>query len=81
MLPDNRLRWRCRRGLLELDLMLKRFLEKHYVELSARQRLTFAALVEMQDHDLWQKVTDAASSTTDEAHVLALMRRSLSRRY
>lgn len=78
MLPDNRLRWRCRRGLLELDLLLKRFLDKHYLSLNAPQRLAFAALVEMQDYDLWQRVTDAAASDeADEAHVLALMRRSL----
>ncbi|MGH8753044.1 MAG: succinate dehydrogenase assembly factor 2, partial [Burkholderiales bacterium] len=26
----NRLRWNCRRGMLELDLVLTGFLDKHY---------------------------------------------------
>jgi succinate dehydrogenase flavin-adding protein (antitoxin of CptAB toxin-antitoxin module) len=29
MTDSNRLRWQCRRGLLELDIVLERFLEKH----------------------------------------------------
>jgi antitoxin CptB len=46
-LDDKRLKWRCRRGLLELDIVLQRFLERHPVD------PLFAELLELPDNDLW----------------------------
>ena len=40
----NRMRWRCRRGLLELDLLLGPFFEAMYLTLDADQQLNFPAL-------------------------------------
>jgi len=48
----DRVRWRCRRGLLELDLILKRFLETHFDRLDARQRDLFIQLLDESDNDL-----------------------------
>ena len=48
----ERLRWRCRRGLLELDLVLKRFLERHLDGLDAGQREVLGQLLEHADNDL-----------------------------
>jgi succinate dehydrogenase flavin-adding protein (antitoxin of CptAB toxin-antitoxin module) len=48
----DRIRWRCRRGLLELDLILKRFLENHFDRLDARQRDLFNQLLDESDNDL-----------------------------
>ncbi len=48
----DRVRWRCRRGLLELDLILKHFLENHFDGLDARQRDLFNQLLEEADNDL-----------------------------
>ena len=45
-LERHRLKWKCRRGLLELDLILERYLEKH----PADRRL--APLLELPDNDL-----------------------------
>ena len=33
----DRIRWSCRRGLLELDLVLQRFLNDHYLSLTVEQ--------------------------------------------
>jgi antitoxin CptB len=43
----NRLYWKCRRGLLELDLVLQRYLEKHPND------QTLVALLDLPDNDLW----------------------------
>ena len=48
----DRIRWRCRRGLLELDLILKRFLETHFDRLDSRQRDLFNQLLDEPDNDL-----------------------------
>ena len=52
MAEFDRIRWRCRRGLLELDLVLKAFLEHRYGELDAEQRRLFNELLEESDNDL-----------------------------
>jgi succinate dehydrogenase flavin-adding protein (antitoxin of CptAB toxin-antitoxin module) len=57
----DRVRWHCRRGLLELDLVLGRFLECHWPQLTAQQRDAFVRLLELPDGDLW----DLASGRTE----------------
>jgi antitoxin CptB len=47
------LQWRCRRGTKELDVMLNRFLDAHYAELSDEELLGFNQLLDAQDTDLW----------------------------
>ncbi|HEX5313839.1 MAG TPA: succinate dehydrogenase assembly factor 2 [Gammaproteobacteria bacterium] len=47
-----RLRWRSRRGLRELDLMLERYLESGYPQADAEERQAFARLLECADPDL-----------------------------
>lgn len=44
-----RLRWRCRRGMLELDLVLLDFVERQYPRLTPAQRQAFHTLLELED--------------------------------
>jgi succinate dehydrogenase flavin-adding protein (antitoxin of CptAB toxin-antitoxin module) len=48
----NRLRWQCRRGLLELDLLLERFLEKHGERLRGEHLSSFQTLLAFTDNEL-----------------------------
>jgi succinate dehydrogenase flavin-adding protein (antitoxin of CptAB toxin-antitoxin module) len=48
----DRVRWRCRRGLLELDLVLEAFLARGYGHLDAVQRGLFDELLERPDNEL-----------------------------
>jgi antitoxin CptB len=45
----NRLDWQCRRGMRELDELLKSFLVKRYSALDARDQRTFSVLLEYPD--------------------------------
>ncbi|HWA37556.1 MAG TPA: succinate dehydrogenase assembly factor 2 [Burkholderiales bacterium] len=49
-LARNRLQWKCRRGLLELDLVFERFLKKHPSDNLPD------ALLDLPDNDLWDIV-------------------------
>jgi antitoxin CptB len=51
---SHRLKWKCRRGLLELDLVLERFLQKD--PLSGREIMSMHELLELPDNDLWDIV-------------------------
>jgi antitoxin CptB len=48
----RKLYWRCRRGLLELDLVFKKFLEEQYSTLEANDKAAFQRLLELQDQTL-----------------------------
>ncbi|WP_295647239.1 succinate dehydrogenase assembly factor 2 [uncultured Methylibium sp.] len=48
----NRLRWRCRRGLLENDLFIERFFAANDGALSQRQARGLEALTDLADNDL-----------------------------
>lgn len=49
----DRLRWRCRRGLLELDVVLTNFLDQDYPVLSLAEREAFDKLLTVPDNILW----------------------------
>jgi antitoxin CptB len=53
----NRLKWHCRRALLELDLVFERFWERHGDDLDAQGEAALESLLELEDHDLWALVS------------------------
>jgi antitoxin CptB len=48
----GRLRWRCRRGMRELDVLLVRYLERDWPAASEADRQAFRALLERQDPEI-----------------------------
>lgn len=57
MLPPDirlaKLRWQCRRGMLELDLLLNYFLDKHFSQLSPQKQQEFERLLCCTDQELF----------------------------
>ena len=53
----KRLHWRCRRGMLENDLVLERFLDRYGQELSERKVEAFSKLLDYADNELWDLVS------------------------
>ncbi len=49
----GRIRWKCRRGMLELDMMLLPFFDQHYSELNEAQQKTFDDLLDEKDPVLY----------------------------
>ena len=45
--------WQCRRGMLELDLMLNRFVSEHLDELNEQQVARFEQLLTYPDPDIY----------------------------
>lgn len=48
----NRLRWRCRRGMKELDVLLQRYLQHDWPDAPASERAAFLRLLELPDPEL-----------------------------
>jgi antitoxin CptB len=53
----NRLRWKCRRGLLELDLVLERFVRRNANAMSEGDLARLGELLDLPDNDLWDIVS------------------------
>ena len=51
---QRKLHWKCRRGLLELDLVFQEFVEKHFEE---KDEKAFNELLDLEDNDLWDVVS------------------------
>ncbi|MEA3277513.1 MAG: succinate dehydrogenase assembly factor 2 [Pseudomonadota bacterium] len=56
----RRLRWQCRRGMLELDLLLIQFLEKGYNRMSGKGKSAFSRLLGYQDQVIYDWLTRQA---------------------
>ena len=70
-----RIRWHCRRGMLELDLVLHAFLERHFESLDAEGLEAFRSLLARTDPDLLDLVMGhAEAEAAGERELLALMR-------
>ena len=75
----SKLRWRCRRGLLENDLFIERFFGRHAAHLTKRQAAALSELMELSDNDLLdlllaRKDPEGELDRDDIRHVLAMLR-------
>ncbi|MES2879491.1 MAG: succinate dehydrogenase assembly factor 2 [Pseudomonadota bacterium] len=48
----SKLKWRCRRGLLENDIFIDRFFQRFESTLTVKQAQGLSALMDLSDHDL-----------------------------
>ena len=71
----ERARWRCRRGMLELDIVLQRFMDQYYRQLSKDEISQLESLLSFADNDLWDLICER-KATMDEGllPVLKLLR-------
>jgi len=74
----ERLRWRCiRRGLLEVDIALTRFLDETFERLNDDEQQAFVELANMEDHDLWHLISGQAEIDDPRlADVVTMIRKS-----
>ncbi|MCF6194272.1 MAG: succinate dehydrogenase assembly factor 2 [Kangiellaceae bacterium] len=49
----KKLQWQCRRGMLELDVILQPFLEQHFLQLTVEDQTAFVDLLTEADPDLY----------------------------
>jgi antitoxin CptB len=74
----SKLRWRCRRGLLENDLFIARFFERHAAGLTVGQASGLGELMDLADNDLLDLLLKrrelAGDAAPDTRMVLELLR-------
>jgi antitoxin CptB len=75
----SKLKWRCRRGLLENDLFVERFFQRHEADLTVRQGQVLGQLMDLADNDLLdlllrRKEPQGDLDTADVKQVLEMLR-------
>jgi antitoxin CptB len=81
----SKLKWRCRRGLLENDLFIERFFQRFSASLTRRQADAMGALMDLSDNDLLDvnlarkslQQVDAQLDRDDVREVLSMLREPL----
>ncbi len=75
---DSSLRWRCRRGMLELDILLNQFLDKTYIHTTDEQKTTFDQLLDYPDQLLFDLLLGyQPSSDTQVSALVQTIRQSV----
>lgn len=77
LMSKAKLRWACRRGMLELDVLLAPFVEEGYDALNEQQRVDFERLLACDDPDLFAWFMGHGKST--DSAIQALIELILSR--
>lgn len=71
----GRVRWRCRRGMKELDVVLERYLDRRYAAADDDERGAFRRLLDADDPVLWDWISGAMPvSDASLEQIVALVR-------
>lgn len=71
MSEQARLKWLCRRGMKELDVLLEHYLEHHYPRVSEAEQQAFREILDIDDPVLWYYVM-GKDSPADEAQQVVI---------
>ena len=66
----SELKWRCRRGMLELDILLNSYLDKNYRTMSAEQGAVFNEILDYPDQVLFDLLLGNMQSSDDNVNRL-----------
>ena len=73
----GRIRWQCRRALLELDLVFTRFLERDFDRLTDDQLADLDDLLRCDDYDIWALVNGSKACEVDRwQEMIGMLRQS-----
>ena len=71
----SRLCWRCRRGMLENDIVLARFLDARGASLAEDELAMLDVLLDLPDQELWDLIAGRAEPAASVAPLVAVLRR------
>lgn len=64
---QRRLTWRCRRGMLELDIVLQRFVKEQFGILSMDEMQVFDEMLELPDNDFWELISSSKGTQKSDS--------------
>ena len=75
MAGKKALKWRQRRGMKELDVLLERYFRRHHETASPEEKAAFERLLDREDPEIWLWVVGQQPAPPEFADVIAALRR------
>ncbi|MBL1140563.1 MAG: succinate dehydrogenase assembly factor 2 [Proteobacteria bacterium] len=73
----SQLLWHCRRGIREMDILFRDFIDQHYDELSDDEQQAFSKLLDEADLDILNWIMGKDKPDSDELmHIITLIKQS-----
>ena len=77
MSEKSKLLWHCRRGIREMDILFREFIEQHYDDLSDDDKQSFSTLLDEADLDILNWIMGKDTPDTDELkNIISIIRQS-----
>lgn len=73
---QGRLRWQCRRGMLELDVILNHFVDKHWLNLDNQLKAEFEILLSSSDQQLKLWLCEGKEAENEVTGIVGRIRES-----
>ena len=73
---DNEITYRCKRGLLELDLLLNNFYRTAKKKMSSEDKMQFLSLLEIDDFKLWDLIQKPINKDDQYSNLINLINSS-----
>jgi antitoxin CptB len=73
---DNKIAYRCKRGLLELDLLLNNFYKVSVKKMSSVDKMQLLNLLEIDDFELWDLIQKPSNKDSKHSNLINLINSS-----
>ena len=67
----NKLRWKARKGIRELDILLQNYLETSYENLNTEDKILFEEILEIETYDLLNAISGKSSYNKKYENIIA----------
>mgnify|MGYP006189266097 FL=1 len=67
---DNKIEYRCKRGHLELDLVLNKLYKESITKMSTQDKVKLLSFLEIDDHELLKLLTSPESNSSKDMNSL-----------
>ena len=71
---DSQVKWKCRKGLRELDNLLSKYFEEKYPHLTDEDKLIFLEFIELDTYTILDMLTNKATDDVKYKNILLALK-------
>ena len=71
---DSQVKWKCRKGLRELDILLSKYFEEKYPHLTDKDKLVFLEFIELDTYAILDMLTNNATDDVKYKNILLALK-------
>ena len=71
---DSQVKWKCRKGLRELDILLSKYFEEIYPNLTEEDKLIFLEFIELDTYAILDMLTNKATDDVKYKNILLALK-------